>query len=399
MASNSLFKDDEMMEKNTLMLDDKLLKNLFKAIVIGMITIVFGVFYSDRIWMNLLLSANYITGLAFAGMFFVAVQFVSNAGWGAIIRRIPESMFSLFKYGFLFMIMCVIGSHELYEWTHTEVVNNDPILLGKKPWLNLPGFIIRIPIYFGIWYVLGRPIIKHSHLQDVTGDVEHTQKSVRWSAAWLYLGSIALVISSFDWIMSIEPHWFSTIFGLYHFSGIFNTGLAFIIIILIYLRRNGSLTLLKDDHLHELGRYLFAFITFWVYIWFSQHMLIWYANIPEETSYYLKRHDGPFLLLSILNICLNWLIPFTILLFRKTKRMEKTLLFVSVVVLCGHWLDLYLMIFPPFLGEVPQFGLVELGVAIGIVGLSFGVVMHTLSKWNLVPRKDPYFNESLNLHT
>jgi hypothetical protein len=200
--------------------------------------------------------------------------------------------------------------------------------------------------------------------------------------------------------MSVEPHWFSTIFGFYNFAGMFNAGLAFMIILLIYLRRSGFLPELKNDHLHELGRYLFAFTTFWVYIWFCQHMLIWYANLPEETGYYLLRHFGAFGVLTVVNILLNWLIPFTILLFRKSKRTEKPLILASGIVLIGHWTDLYMMIFPPLLPEnVPVFGLLEIGVFIGIAGIICWTVLGSLSKWGLIPKNDPYLEESLKLKT
>ncbi len=380
-------------------IEPSLLNKMSLATAIGLLTVILGILLTERIWPNILLAAYYITGIGVAGMLFVAIHYVSNAGWGVAIRRIPEAMFSAIPIGFLIMILVLFGAHHLYEWTHVEVMAHDPILQGKQSWLNLTGFILRVPIYYGIWYLLGKPILNHSRRQDETGDPIHTKKSVRWAAAWLYIGGIAFVISSFDWIMSLEPHWYSTIFGFYNFAGMFNAGLAFMIILLIYLRRLSFLTKLKKDHLHELGRYLFAFTTFWIYIWFSQHMLIWYANIPEETGYYLKRHFGGFGVLAVLNILANWLIPFTILLFRKTKRAEKPLLIASAIILVGHWLDLYLMIFPPLVGDVPIIGLMEIGVAIGILGIAFWVVLHQLSKWDLVPQKDPYLQESLNLHT
>tara|TARA_B100002003_G_scaffold153608_1_gene142422 strand:- start:1357 stop:2520 length:1164 start_codon:yes stop_codon:yes gene_type:complete len=387
-----------MNEKNFI-IDPSLFKKLTMATAVGLITIIIGVFASERIWPNILLAANYITGIGFTGMLFVAILYVSNAGWGVAIRRIPEAMFSALSVGFILMLLVLLGVHHLYEWSHPGAMVNDPILQGKEPWLNLPSFILRVPIYFGIWFLLGKPILNHSRKQDESGDSEHKQKSIRWSAAWLYIGGIAFIISSFDWIMSIEPHWYSTIFGLYNFSGVFNSGLAFMIILLIYLRRIGYIKVLKNDHLYELARYLFAFTTFWVYIWFSQHMLIWYANIPEETGYYLKRHAGAFGVLTVINILMNWLIPFTILLFRKSKRTEKPLLIASSIVLIGHWTDLYLMIFPPLIGETPIFGLLEIGVVIGIMGVTLWVVLRSLSKWNLVPIKDPYLEESMHLHT
>ena len=382
----------------------KIIQSLFNwisgATAVGVLTLILGVLFSERIWPNVLLAAWYITGIGFSGIMFVAIHYVSNAGWGVAIRRIPEAMFAALPIGFLLMILVVLGAHHIYEWTHLDVVAKDPILQGKQPWLNLTGFIIRIPIYFGLWFLFGKPILNHSRKQDEDGDAYHSVKSMRWSAAFLYLGGIAFVIASFDWIMSVEPHWFSTIFGFYNFAGMFDAGLAFMIIVLIYLRRGGYLPELKNDHLHELGRYLFAFTTFWVYIWFSQHMLIWYANLPEETGYYLKRHFGSFGVLAVLNICLNWLIPFMILMFRKTKRSEKSLLLASFIVLAGHWTDLYMMIFPPLLDtDVPVFGLMEIGVVIGMIGVTMWVVLNKISKGNMIPVKDPYLEESLNLHT
>jgi len=381
-------------------IEQSLFNKLSLASAIGLITLILGILFTERVWPNILLAAWYITGIGFSGLMFVAIHYVSNAGWAVAIRRIPEAMFSALSIGFVLMILVVLGSHHIYEWTHLDVVEKDPILLGKQPWLNITSFALRIPIYFGIWYFIGKPILNHSRLQDETGDKIHTQKSIRWSALWLYIGGIAFVISSFDWIMSVEPHWFSTIFGFYNFAGMFNAGLAFMIILLIFLRRSGYLPILKNDHLFELARYLFGFTAFWVYIWFCQHMLIWYANIPEETGYYLIRHFGAFGVLTILNICLNWLIPFTILLFRKSKRSEKTLLIASSIVLIGHWIDLYIMIFPALLeNNIPVFGLLEIGIAIGIVGVTLWVVLRSLSKWNIVPKGDTYLNESLELHT
>ncbi len=385
---------------NRFKINQSLFNWISSATAVGVLTLILGVLFSERIWPNVLLAAWYITGIGFSGIMFVAIHYVSNAGWGVAIRRIPEAMFAALPIGFLLMILVVLGAHHIYEWTHLDVVAKDPILQGKQPWLNLPGFIIRIPIYFGLWFLFGKPILNHSRKQDEDGDASHSVKSMRWSAAFLYLGGIAFVIASFDWIMSVEPHWFSTIFGFYNFAGMFDAGLAFMIIVLIYLRRGGYLPELKNDHLHELGRYLFAFTTFWVYIWFSQHMLIWYANLPEETGYYLKRHFGSFGVLAVLNICLNWLIPFMILMFRKTKRSEKSLLLASFIVLAGHWTDLYMMIFPPLLDtDVPVFGLMEIGVVIGMIGVTMWVVLNKISKGNMIPVKDPYLEESLNLHT
>lgn len=164
-----------MNEKNFI-IDPSLFKKLTMATAVGLITIIIGVFASERIWPNILLAANYITGIGFTGMLFVAILYVSNAGWGVAIRRIPEAMFSALSVGFILMLLVLLGVHHLYEWSHPGVMVNDPILQGKEPWLNLPSFILRVPIYFGIWFLLGKPILNHSRKQDESGDSEHKQK-------------------------------------------------------------------------------------------------------------------------------------------------------------------------------------------------------------------------------
>jgi len=353
----------------------------------------------ERSWLNLLLSGVFLTSIAFCGIMFVAMHYVSNSGWQVALRRIPEAMFSVMPLSFIIMLSLYLGLGHIYEWSHKEIMLGDDLLRGKIPWLNPTAFMARMVLYFIFWYGVGIKIIKHSLRQDKDGEKNHTVLAKRWSSLWLYVGGIMFILSSFDWIMSLEPHWFSTIFGLYNFAGMFTSGLAVIIVILIFLRRQGVMVdVIKNDHLHELGRYLFSFTAFWVYIWFCQHMLIWYANIPEETVYYIKRHVGVFGALTVLNVCLNWLIPFLILLFRKTKRNEKWLLMAAGIVLVGRWMDLYLMIFPAKL-ETPIIGLAEVSIFAGALAAFAWIFFKTFGNRNLVPLKDPYLKESTALHT
>ena len=367
---------------------------------LGVLTFLIGVFTDPtRAWSNLLLNGYFLTGIGFCGMMMVAIHYVSNSGWDVVIRRVPEAMFSVLPFGFVVMVLLYFGMHDIYEWSHADVVADDPILSGKSAWLNPMGFMIRMAVYFVFWIWVGRKIISKSLTIDFDGNPQHTKSATGWSAFWLYIGGIMFIFSSFDWIMSLEPHWYSTIFGLYNFSGMFTSGLAFTIIALIFLRRMGVVKgIVKIDHLYELSRYLFGFVTFWVYIWFSQHMLIWYANIPEETVYYIKRHVGVFGSLTVVNILLNWFIPFSILLFRKTKRNEKSLLIAASLVLVGRWVDLYMMIFPPHL-ESPVFGLMEIAMFAGALSLTVWIFIRAFAKENLVPENDVYLQESLQLHT
>jgi hypothetical protein len=181
-------------------------------------------------------------------------------------------------------------------------------------------------------------------------------------------------VAAFDWVMSLEPGWYSTIFGVYHFSGLFLAALAMVALVSIWLEHSGPLRgVLHESHLHDLGKLLFAFSTFWAYIWFSQFMLIWFANIPEETTYFILRTHGAWYALFVANVVLNWLVPFAVLMRRDAKRNRRVLAVVSVVVLVGRWLDLYLMILPPVLGDRPRFGASEAGLlaaGAGVFGLA-----------------------------
>jgi len=217
---------------------------------------------------------------------------------------------------------------------------------------------------------------------------------------------VTLTLASFDWIMSLEPGWYSTIFAVYNFAGLFLAGLAATIVIAVWLGRAGPLQeVLNDEHLHDLGKLLFAFSTFWMYIWFSQYMLIWYANIPEETVYFIPRVRGAWLPLLFLDIGLNWIVPFFVLLLRDSKRQRQVLVGVAVAVLVGRWLDLYLMILPPAAGVLrppagavlpsPGIGIWEIGLAAGGVGF-FGLALaRALGGAPAVPIRDPQLAESL----
>ncbi|MBL7014603.1 MAG: hypothetical protein ISR83_09315 [Candidatus Marinimicrobia bacterium] len=368
--------------------------------VLGVLAFFLGLYLDPtRTWSNVLLSGYFLTGIGFCGIMMVAIHYVSNAGWDVAIRRVPEAMYSVLPIGFGVMALLYFGMHDIYEWSHADVVAEDPILSGKSAWLNPTGFMFRMAIYFVFWIWVGGKIITKSQAMDLGENPAQTSSPTGLSAFWLYIGGIMFVFSSFDWIMSLEPHWYSTIFGLYNFSGMFTSGLAFIMIVLILLRRNGLFKeTVKIDHLYELARYLFGFTTFWVYIWFSQHMLIWYANIPEETVYYIKRHVGVFGSLTVVNILLNWFVPFSILLFRKTKRNEKSLLIVASLVLVGRWVDLYMMIFPSNF-ETPVFGIIEIIIFVGSLSAMVWVFIKAFNRKNPIPQNDPYLSESLHLHT
>lgn len=365
---------------------------------LGMAGFAFGlIFAPQRAWASLLLVSQYFVGLSLAGLFLVAVLYVSGAGWGVAIRRIPEALASLLPLGLAGTFVVLLAGRALYPWTSLHA---EEALIGfKGVWLDYGFWLLRAGIYGALWLCFAHVLLRHSREQDFDGEVRHTHRNSRVSAAFLVVFALTCWLSSVDWIMSLEPHWYSTIFGVYNFSGQFCCGLACTIIVAASLRSRGSLRgIVTDEHFHDLGKLLLGFSTFWAYIWFSQYMLIWYANIPEETGYFIPRVSGTWGPLFLLNVALNWVIPFFALLPRGGKRSDYILTRVAVVVLAGRWLDLYLMVYPSFSPAAPSIGPVELLLSLGGAGLFVLALGRALRRSALVPLKDPYLQESLTYH-
>lgn len=380
--------------------DRKLTQSLSIIVAIAAIVAAIGiVLVPGRIWPNILLASYYLLGLGLAGAMLLAFAALSNAGWLAAIRRVPEAVASNVYVGGLLMIITLIGTHHLYEWSHTEVVAADPILRSKSAWLNVPFFSLRTFIYVSLWSGLIWMMLRLARREGMNGDLGVYEKEKKLAGVFIVVMALTFWLASMDWIMSIEPHWFSTIFGIYHFSGIFLTGIAAIAIVVIILKRMGPLAkVVREDHLHDLGKLLFAFSTFWMYIWFSQYILIWYANIPEETSYFIRRETAGWGTFMILNLLFNWVIPFVFLLPKAAKRNEGLLLKVSIAVMIGHWIDLFWMILPPFMPETPNVHVWEVAPLAGAIALFFLITFRALSKTGLVPTRDPMLVESLHYH-
>lgn len=377
------------------------IRSLLAVIAAGVVVVLAGVVVApERTWPNVLLSAYYLLGLGLAGTLFIAFLYITNAGWGAAIKRVPEAISANVYSGGLLMLVILLGIHYLYEWSHVEVVASDPILQAKSGWLNVPFFSIRTVGYLALWSGCTWMIVRTSRRQDETGASGLTVLNRRYSAIFLVTFGLTFWIASMDWIMSIEPHWYSTIFGIYHFSGVFLSGIAAITMVIILLRRRGVLIdVVRPDHLHDLGKLIFAFSTFWMYIWFSQYMLIWYSNIPEETTYFIKREGSGWGTFAVLNLLFNWLIPFVFLLPKRAKQNEGLLLKVCLVVLIGHWIDLFWMILPPFMPEAPFLSIWEVAPMAVAIALFFLVTYRALGAAPLVPTRDPMLVESLHYHS
>ena len=366
---------------------------------IGGLTLLAGlVFAPQQIWLNLLLVSYYLLGLSLAGMVWVAVQYVSGAHWSTALRRVPEAMAGLLPLGALGILAILIFHPSLYPWTGG--LHSEGEAIGfKKAWLSLPFFRARAALYLLGWLGWTFAMLRSSRLQDTDGEIRHTRTSTRLAASFLIFFGITFCLASFDWIMSLEPEWYNTVFGFYNFAGLFVSGLAALTLLLVWLQRHSAMkSVITQQHLHDVGKMLFAFSTFWAYLWFCQYMLIWYANLPDETIYYIRRLHGFWQPLFVLNFVLNWVVPFFALLPRMNKQRTGILVRVSVVLLAGRWLDLYLMIMPPFSGGNPHIGIWEIGLVAGLVGV-FGLgFLAALRRAPLVPVRDPYLAESLHYH-
>ena len=376
------------------------IRNLTLVASIGAVGVVAGLFLAPaRIWPGILLANYYVLTLALAGTLFVALMYVSRAGWSTVFRRIPEAMSSILPVCFLIMLLTVFGISTLYEWSHTGLVTQDAILSAKASYLNVPFFMLRVVLFLSIRIAVSMMLRKNSELQDRTGDERLTERNMRVSALFIVLFALSFWLASTDWIMSLEPHWYSTIFGIYNFAGLLSSGIAAITLLLIVLKRRGVFgDLIRAEHLHDLAKLLFGFSTFWMYIWFCQYMLIWYSNIPEETGYFLSREHGAWLTFTVLNVVFNWLIPFVFLISAKAKRMEGLLLKVCIIVLIGHWIDLFWMISPTFMPDAPEVGVWEIAPLAMALSLFFLMTLRGLSRKHVIPVQDPTLMESLHYH-
>jgi hypothetical protein len=348
-----------------------------------------------RAWPSFLLSFQFLLHLSLAGLVVIAMHYVSGARWPTVWRRVPEAMAGcLTPLSFLGLLL-LAGVPALYAWQGPQATA-DRVLQLKAGWLNRPFFSFRTLAYLGLWGGTGAFLLKASRSLD---DPEARRRRQVWSGIFLAGFSLTFPLASVDWIMSLEPRWYSTLFGIYVFAGLLLAGWAAMTLGVLGLSRLGPLSgLALPSHLHDLGKLVFAFSNFWAYLWFSQYMLIWYGNLPEESAYYLRRRGG-WTGLQYANLILNWGLPFLALASRAAKRHVRTLAGVCLLCLLGHWLDLYLMIQPVFTGRTPRLGFWDL-VFPGAGLLVFATLFfRSFSRFDPVPIGDFFLPESLRHQT
>jgi hypothetical protein len=363
-----------------------------------------------RFWSALLQNSVYFLLVVNAAMFFFTATTLAWGGFQMAFRRVTEAISaSVIPIGVItfVILMCIVfGGHTaIYEWLDKDLVKHDEILNGKKGFLNPTFFTIYTVLTIGLWTVLGYKMRSLSRsIDDTPLTIEEGKKYIFKNTVWaaVYIVWFALTVASVTpwlWLMSLNAHWFSTMYSWYTFASTFVSGIALITIFVIYLKNQGYLEYVNQEHLHDLGKFQFAFSIFWTYLWFDQFMLIWYANISEETVYFKTRFEGAYQGIFYLNLIINFVCPLLILMKRGSKRNYGTVTFMSVLLIFGHWLDLYQMVFGTTAPNEVPLNLFDFGLALGFVGLIMWQTARVFGKFPTVAKNHPFLKESIIHHT
>jgi len=377
-------------------LPDKLSQLGWILFGVGVILGVIG-FFSDhhRTLLNYLMAYMFILSIGIGSLLLIALEYVGGADWSVPIRRVVEFLAAIIIILPILVLPLVFNIHDIFHWAHEEAVSSDAILKGKSPYLNVTFFLIRVFAVLAIWGLFYYLLIRNSNAQDKSRDQLLTKKNIILSAIFIPVFAITITITAVDWLMSLEPHWFSTIFGVYFFASSVVASLAAVTLFVVKLKENGFMhPQLVDDHLFSLGALQFAFINFWAYIAFSQYLLIWYANLPEENFWFLHRWQHGWEYLSILLIITHFIVPYAALLSQPAKMEPKRLKFISVWILVAHFIDIYWLVMPNFEGY--YFSWIDLVVPLLAVGVIILIFNYRAKKSNLVPVGDPKLQKGLD---
>ena len=313
------------------------------------------------------------------------------------MQRMAEALLWTFPLLAVLSVPILFGMHDLYHWTHTEAVAADPILAGKAPYLNTPFFLVRLAVYFLVWSLLAYHLYRNSLVQDCTGDAGIPARQRKVSALGLAAGALTIAFASFDLLMSLDPHWFSTIFGVYVFAGAFMSIHALLALCAMMLQGGGNLRgVVTTEHYQDLGKLTFAFVVFWAYIAFSQYMLIWYGNIPEETLWFRHRLSHGWEVHTAVLLMGHFVVPFFLLLSRAVKRSKVLLGSICVWVLAMQWFDIHWLAAPVLHPDVATIHFLDVANWLGLFGIVLGASMYRLVRHSLVPFRSPGLDDSLH---
>lgn len=367
---------------------------------IGIFTFGIGLLKSEeRTWTSYLVSFFYFSCLGLGGLFFAAIQHITKAGWSSSVRRYAESMTSFIPFILVGGLILLLGAKTLFPWTQEDVINSSSLIKAKTAYLNIPFLATRIIICALGWFAFKWFIVGNSLNQDQSGDHNLTYKNVGLSIAFIVFFALSFSFFSVDLLMSLLPTWYSTIFGVYCFAGLFQATFAVLALMIIFIRRAGLVKgYITVEHQHDVVKFMKGFTVFWAYIAFSQFMLIWYANVPEETEYYIMRSQNGWLAISFLLLIFRFIVPFIALLPRGLKRNDNHVIAVSVLILVMQYLDIYWMVYPNYNDGAIKFGIQEIGIFLGFLGLFLLGITTFFKKYSLVALKDPRLHEAINHH-
>ncbi len=357
----------------------------------------------NRPYSALYIAAFFFMMISLGVLAFYGIQRASQAGWSPVLFRVMEGITYYLLPGALIVLAIALwaGPH-LFVWMDPELINPesadyDALIAGKSSWLDKTWFAVRALIFIAGWSLYRYFSRKYSIAQDEAGDTSNFKKNFRISAVFLVFFIYTESMMSWDWIMSVDPHWFSTLFGWYVFASMVVSGITVIALIAIYLKSKGQLEFVNDSHLHDLAKFMFGFSIFWTYLWFSQFMLIWYANIPEEVTYFVTRiedYNLPFFGM----VALNFIFPFLVLMNSDYKRIPWFIVMAGIAILVGHYIDIFNMIMPATVGDRWYIGLPEISAVALFLGLFILIVFYALSKAPLLAKGNPFVKESEQFH-
>ena len=352
----------------------------------------------NRPYAALYVAAFFFMMISLGALAFYAIQYASQSGWSPVLFRVMQAItYYLLPGALIVLAIAFFADKHLFIWMDPDVVAHDKLIQGKSGWLNKSAFLIRGLIFIGGWSLYRYFSRKFSLAQDLANDNKNFKRNFQISAGFLVFYIYTESMMSWDWVMSVDPHWFSTLFGWYVFASMIVSGITTIALMTIYLKSKGYMKFVNDSHLHDLAKYMFGFSVFWAYLWFSQFMLIWYANIPEEVTYFVTRIEDytiPFFTM----FALNFIFPFLVLMNSDYKRIPWFIVMAGMIILVGHYMDVYNMIMPATVGDRWGFGLSEISALALFTGLFIILVFYSLSKAPLLAKGNPFIKESENFH-
>ncbi len=360
----------------------------------------------NRPWSALYIASFFFFMIALGTLAFYAIQYAAQAGWSPVLFRVMEGITAYLPVAsviiFVLLLLSAFHVNHIFHWMDPELVNPesdhyDKLIAGKSGFLNVPFFLIRAAIFLLGWNLYRWISRKNSIADDTAEDNRYFKKNFKASAGFLVFFIVTESMMSWDWIMSFDPHWFSTLFGWYVFAGMMVSAITVIAMVTIYLKSQGYLEHVNDSHIHDLAKFMFGFSIFWTYLWFSQFMLIWYANIPEEVTYFVTRiedYNLPFFGM----LAMNFIFPVLLLMNSDYKRVNWFVIMTGIVILAGHYIDVFNMVMPATVGKSWYIGIPEIGSLLFFFGLFVLVVFTALTKAPLLAKRNPFIKESKHFH-